>query len=120
MAFEAGARVADLEFVQFHPTVLSVDGRAAVPAVGGAARRGRAAGQRRPASASCQRYEPAGDLASRDLVARAIVREVERTGAPVYLTMAHLDPDYVRSRFPTITAGVPRRPGSIWRPIGFR
>jgi L-aspartate oxidase len=50
-----------------------------------------------------QRYEPAGDLASRDLVARAIVREVNRTGAPVFLTMAHLDADYVRSRFPTIT-----------------
>ena len=38
----------------------------------------------RPASAFVQRYEPAGDLASRDLVARAIVREVQRTGAPVY------------------------------------
>jgi L-aspartate oxidase len=50
-----------------------------------------------------QRYEPAGDLASRDLVARAIVREVNRTGAPVFLTMAHLDADYVRNRFPTIT-----------------
>ncbi len=49
------------------------------------------------------RYEPAGDLASRDLVARAIVREVERTNAPVYLSMAHLDADYVRRRFPAIT-----------------
>jgi L-aspartate oxidase len=49
------------------------------------------------------RYEPAGDLASRDLVARAIVREVERTNAPVFLSMAHLDPDYVRRRFPAIT-----------------
>jgi L-aspartate oxidase len=49
------------------------------------------------------RYESAGDLASRDLVARAIVREVERTHAPAYLSMAHLDPDYVRRRFPAIT-----------------
>jgi L-aspartate oxidase len=49
-----------------------------------------------------QRYEPAGDLASRDLVARAIVREAHRTGAPVYLSMAHMDPEYVRNRFPTI------------------
>ena len=49
-----------------------------------------------------QRYEPAGDLASRDLVARAIVREVaahRRAGLPVD---GALDPDYVRSRFPTI------------------
>ena len=35
-------------------------------------------------------------------MARAIVKEVARTGAPVYLTMAHLDPEFVRSRFPTI------------------
>src|SRR5262249_45821281 len=49
------------------------------------------------------RYEAAGDLASRDLVSRGIVREMERTGGPVYLTLAHLDPDYVRRRFPTIT-----------------
>ena len=48
------------------------------------------------------RYEPAGDLASRDLVARAIVKEVARTAAPVYLTMSHLDAEYVRRRFPTI------------------
>jgi L-aspartate oxidase len=51
-----------------------------------------------------QRYEPAGELASRDLVSRAIVREMQRTGQPVYLTMAHLDAAYVRGRFPTIAA----------------
>jgi L-aspartate oxidase len=48
------------------------------------------------------RYEPAGDLASRDLVSRAIVREMERTQAPVYLSLAHLDASFVRVRFPTI------------------
>ena len=66
-----------------------------------------------------QRYEPAGDLASRDLVARAIVREARRTGAPIYLSMAHLDPDYVRSRFPTIAEACRRR-ASTWRRTGFR
>ncbi len=97
----AGARVADLEFVQFHPTVLSVDG--APRFLLSEAMRGEGARLINQAGeAFVQRYEPAGDLASRDLVSRAIVREAERTGAPVYLTMAHLDPDFVRHRFPMI------------------
>ena len=102
IAFDAGARVADLEFVQFHPTVLSVEGAPrfllseALRGEGG--RLVNDAGE-----AFMGRYEAAGDLASRDLVARAIVREAARTGGPVYLTMAHLDPEYVRRRFPTIT-----------------
>ena len=101
MAFEAGARVADLEFVQFHPTVLSAEGAPrfllSEALRGEGARLINEAGER-----FVQRYEPAGDLASRDLVARAIVREAQRTGAPVYLSMAHMDADYVRRRFPTI------------------
>jgi len=48
------------------------------------------------------RYEPAGDLASRDLVSRAIVREMERTHAPVYLSLGHMDRAFVLERFPTI------------------
>jgi len=101
MAFKAGARVTDLEFVQFHPTVMNVAG--APRFLLSEALRGEGAwlvnaeGER-----FVHRYEPAGDLASRDLVSRAMVREAERTGAPVYLTMAHLDPAFVRARFPTI------------------
>jgi L-aspartate oxidase len=101
MAFEAGARVADLEFVQFHPTVLSVAGAPrfllseALRGEGGQLIN--AAGER-----FVQRYDPAGDLAPRDVVARAIVREQIATGAQVFLSMAHADPAYVRSRFPTI------------------
>jgi len=102
MAFAAGARVTDLEFVQFHPTVLSVAGAPrfllSEALRGEGARLVNAAGD-----AFMTRYEPAGDLASRDLVSRGIVREMQRTDAPVFLTMAHLDPDYVRRRFPTIT-----------------
>jgi len=101
MAFEAGARVADLEFVQFHPTVLNVEG--APRFLLSEALRGEGAWLVNEAGERfVQRYEPAGDLASRDLVARAIVREAERTGSPIYLHMAHLDPDYVHARFPTI------------------
>ena len=58
------------------------------------------------------RYEAAGELASRDLVARAIVREQGRTGGPVYLSMQHLDPTWVRARFPTITGGLCQPPAS--------
>jgi L-aspartate oxidase len=101
MAFDAGARVADLEFVQFHPTVLSVEG--APRFLLSEALRGEGARLINDAGEPfMSRYEPAGDLASRDLVARAIVKEVARTGALVYLTMAHLDADYIRRRFPTI------------------
>ncbi len=102
MAFEAGARVTDLEFIQFHPTALNVAG--APRFLLSEALRGEGAWLVNQAGERfVQRYEPAGDLASRDLVSRAIVREVNRTGAPVFRTMAHLDADYVRTRFPTIT-----------------
>ena len=105
MAFLAGARVTDLEFVQFHPTVLSVPGAPrfllSEALRGEGARLVNEAGER-----FVQRYEPAGDLASRDLVSRAIVREQVRTGAAVYLTMAHLDAQFVRTRFPTIARAV--------------
>ena len=103
MAAAAGARVADLEFVQFHPTVLSVEGAPrfllSEALRGEGARLVNDAGER-----FVQNYEPAGDLAPRDRVSRAMVREAQRTGAPIYLTMAHLDPHFVRKRFPGIAA----------------
>ena len=97
----AGARCTDLEFVQFHPTALDVPG--APRFLLSEALRGEGAqllnadGER-----FMTRYEAAGELASRDLVSRAIVREQNRTNSPVYLTMAHLDAEWVRRRFPTI------------------
>ena len=101
MAADAGARVADLEFVQFHPTVLSVEGfprfLLSEALRGEGARLVNDRGE-----PFMSRYEAAGDLASRDRVSRAMVREADSTGAPVFLTLAHLDPDYVRNRFPTI------------------
>ena len=99
----AGARVADLEFVQFHPTALDIPGKPrfllSEALRGEGAQLLNASGER-----FMTRYEAAGELASRDLVARAIVREQGRTGGPVYLSMQHLDPNWVRARFPTITA----------------
>jgi L-aspartate oxidase len=54
------------------------------------------------------RYDPAGDLAPRDRVARGIVREEQRSGGPVFLTLAHLDAAYVHARFPHISAACRR------------
>lgn len=102
LAWFAGARVADLEFVQFHPTALDVPGQPrfllSEALRGEGAHLLNAAGER-----FMPRYESAGELASRDLVSRAIVREQRRTRAPVYLSMRHFDPEWVRRRFPTIT-----------------
>jgi L-aspartate oxidase len=103
LAFHAGARVADLEFVQFHPTALN---RAGAPRFlisealrGEGARLVNARGE-----AFMTRHHADGDLAPRDVVARGIAREAEETGGGVFLTLAHLDADYVRQRFPTIAA----------------
>ncbi len=101
LAYLAGARVADLEFVQFHPTALSLPG--APRFLISEALRGEGArlvndrGER-----FMLRYDRAGDLAPRDVVARGIVRESDATGRPVFLTLGHLDPARVRARFPTI------------------
>jgi len=101
LAYRAGARVADLEFVQFHPTALNQAG--APRFLISEAIRGEGA-----RLVNCHgepfmtRYHSDGDLAPRDIVARSIVRESEQTAGPVYLTLAHLDEAYVRRRFPTI------------------
>jgi L-aspartate oxidase len=101
MAYRCGARVSDLEFVQFHPTVLSAPGAArfllSEALRGEGARLVNADGD-----AFMTRYDPAGDLASRDVVATAMVLEQIRTGRAVYLSLAHLDAGRVRARFPTI------------------
>ena len=102
MAFRAGAAVTDLEFVQFHPTALKVEGQPrfllSEALRGEGARLVNSAGE-----AFVARYEAAGDLASRDRVSRAIAREEHRTGGPVYLSLQQMDADYVHGRFPLIS-----------------
>jgi L-aspartate oxidase len=101
LAWHAGARVADLEFVQFHPTALN---RAGAPRfLISEALRGEGARLVNSQGATfMHRYHPDGDLAPRDVVARGIVRESDATGGQVFLTLAHLDAKHVRQRFPTI------------------
>ena len=101
MAYHAGARVVDLEFVQFHPTALSLAG--APRFLISEAVRGEGAhlvnARQEPFMA---RYHADGDLAPRDVVARSIAREAARTGGPVFLALSHLDRQAMRRRFPTI------------------
>ncbi|MES1254801.1 MAG: L-aspartate oxidase [Acidobacteriota bacterium] len=101
LAYHAGARVADLEFVQFHPTALRLAG--APRFLISEALRGEGARLvNNRGDAFMPAYHPGGDLAPRDVVARSIVREEEKTGEGVFLTLAHLDPAFVVRRFPTI------------------
>ena len=103
LAFRAGARVADMEFVQFHPTVLDVEG--ARRFLLSEALRGEGAhlvdAKGEPFMA---RYHPAGDLAPRDIVSRSIVLESRRTAGPIFLSLRHLDAGEVHRRFPMIAA----------------
>ena len=102
LAFHAGARVADLEFVQFHPTALN---RTDAPRflISEALRGEGARLVNERGEPFLIRHHPDGDLAPRDVVARSIAREAEQTGGAVFLTLAHLDPSFVHTRFPTIT-----------------
>lgn len=103
IAYEAGAALADLEFIQFHPTALWH--RGAAVALVTEALRGEGAVLR---NAAGDRFMPAIDeraeLAPRDVVARAVFRQMELDNAPhVLLDARHLGPA-VRERFPSVTA----------------
>ncbi len=101
-AYRAGAELRDMEFMQFHPTVLYVAGSARY--LISEAVRGEGAYLR---DVHGERFmlpeDPRAELAPRDIVARAIFRTMERTQHPnVYLDLSHLDPQRVIHRFPGI------------------
>ena len=102
LAFLAGAQVMDMEFYQFHPTALRLEG--APTFLLSEAMRGEGAVLRdRTGRAFMADYHPLADLAPRDVVARAMAAEMEKSGnGPVFLDISHLAPDTVKSRFPTI------------------
>jgi len=102
MAYRAGAEISDIEFVQFHPTALHVEGAPsfllseALRGEGAVLLNG--AGERFMVA-----YHPMAELAPRDVVSRGIVAELRRTGEPhVYLDLSRREPGFVAKRFPRI------------------
>jgi L-aspartate oxidase len=106
MAFRAGAEVSDMEFIQFHPTALYL--KNAPRFLLSEALRGEGAYLRNQELARFMPdCHPQAELAPRDVVARAIVHELEISGAAdpaVYLDLTHLDPEKIKARFPRIYA----------------
>lgn len=102
MAYRAGAVASDMEFIQFHPTALYVKG--APRFLLSEALRGEG-GQLRNIDLErfMPRYHEAAELAPRDVVSRALVMEMRRTGSEFnYLDLTGLDPEHVKQRFPKI------------------
>lgn len=102
LAYKAGAAIGDMEFFQFHPTVLAMAG--ATRFLISEAVRGEGAVLKNVSGETfMSRYHPQGDLASRDVVSRAIVTEMSRTGTNfVYLDLTNIPRHRVVTRFPNI------------------
>lgn len=101
-AWRAGAALRDMEFMQFHPTVLYVAGSARF-LVTEAVRGEGAYLLDRDGKRFMLDIDPRAERATRDVVARAIFATMERTQHPnVYLDLSHLDPAHVHLRFPGI------------------
>ncbi|WP_442484130.1 L-aspartate oxidase [Aeoliella sp. SH292] len=132
MSYRAGAVLSDMEFMQFHPTVLYIAGssRSLITE----AMRGEGA---ELVDANGHRfmpdYDPRAELAPRDIVSRSIVEQMAKTNHPcVYLKLSHLDADFVRGRFPGIAQTcsefgidiardpIPVRPGAHYMVGGVR
>jgi len=102
LALRAGAALMDMEFMQFHPTALCIEG--APRFLLSEALRGEGAVLRNSAGERFMtRYHADGELAPRDVVSRSMVQEIQCSGGrEMFLDMTHLDGDFLKRRFPKI------------------
>jgi L-aspartate oxidase len=102
LGYRAGAEITDMEFIQFHPTALRLSG-APVFLISEAMRGEGALLINSEGRRFMPDYDPRAELAPRDIVARAIVSEMQRNGSDcVYLDATQLPPERTRARFPQI------------------
>ncbi|WP_129598720.1 L-aspartate oxidase [Anaerophilus nitritogenes] len=103
MALGVGANIKDMEFIQFHPTALYDKDHGQKFLISEAVRGEGAILKNIKGEAFMKKYHPMKDLAPRDIVARSIFIEKEKTKKPyVYLDITHKSPDFIKNRFPTI------------------
>ena len=103
LAWQAGARMADMEFIQFHPTALALDGEDAY-LISEAVRGEGAYLLDKEGKRFMVDLHPMAELAPRDVVASAIFKRMQETNSPVFLSLRHLDAAFLKERFHSIDA----------------
>ena len=104
MAYRAKAEISDMEFIQFHPTALYNPGEYPAFLISEAVRGEGAILRDYNGNKFMLKYDKREELASRDIVARAIDNELKKSGSPhVYLDCTHLEYKAFKNHFPNIT-----------------